>query len=139
VSKNLGRAIMRIIFVFYMGYLTVLLMSQDPTKWIGAPGALSELLKILEPVAHLLSFGLLSFLACAAFFPMPRWGVMCFLGLYGGAIEIIQAAVPHRHAQWTDWLQDLCGIFIGFFFFWLVMVLVRMFRGNNGFRVSGSS
>ena len=130
---------MRITFVFYFFYLTVLLTSEDPGRWISASGNIPDFLRMLTPFAHLLSFTLLSLLAFVACLPIPRWGMLFILGIYGGLIEMVQAAVPYREPGWTDWIQDLCGITIGFIFFWLVIVFMRMMRGNGSLRIPGSS
>lgn len=130
---------MRTAFVAYGVYLTVLLLSQDPTRWIGTTGNVPEFLKMLIPIAHLLSFTVLSFLTFAAGLPVPRWGMLLLLALYGGATEIVQSVIPHRTAEWMDWFQDLGGIAIGFVCLCLAVYLLRMLRGGKSLQIPGSS
>jgi VanZ family protein len=130
---------MRIAFVTYWIYLSILLFSQDPSRWIGSPGNVPELLKILAPYAHMLSFTVLSLLTFAACLPLPRWSVLLFLAVYGGATEFIQGSIPHRTPEWADWFQDLGGIAIGFACFWLMLFLLRMIWKNDILEATGSS
>jgi VanZ family protein len=131
--------IMRIVFLVYWAYLTILLFSQDPTRWVGTPGNVPEFLRILMPYAHILSFTVLSFLTFAACFPLPWWGVMLSLAFYGGATEIIQGIVPHRTPDRADWFQDLGGVAIGFACFWVVVFLMRIKRRNESLEAPSSS
>jgi VanZ family protein len=131
--------IMRIVFIVYWIYLSILLFSQDPTRWIGASGNVPEFLKILMPYAHILSFTVLSLLIFTACFPLPRWGILLLLAIYGGATEIIQGLVPHRTPEWADFFQDLGGVAIGFACFWLTVFLLRMMRKNETLEVPSSS
>jgi len=130
---------MRLVFSVYTIYLSILLLSQDPTRWIGTPGSVPYLLKMLMPLAHTLSFTILSLLSFAACLPLPRWGILLLLAIYGGATEMIQASVPHRTPDWVDWFQDLGGIAIGFACFWFIIFFVRMMRRNEGLQTPGSS
>jgi VanZ family protein len=130
---------MRIVFLVYWIYLSILLFSQDPTRWVGTQGNIPELLKMLMPYAHILSFTVLSFLTFTACLPLPWWGVMLSLAIYGGATEIIQGAVPHRTPEWADWFQDLGGVAIGFACFWFAVFLLRMRRRNDSLEVPSSS
>jgi len=130
---------MRITFLVYWIYLSILLLSRDPTLWIGSPGSVPALLKILMPIAHMLSFTVLSLLTFAACLPLPRWGILLFLAAYGGATEIIQGFIPPRTPDWADWFQDLGGIAVGFACFWLILFLLRMMRKNEKLEAPGSS
>jgi VanZ family protein len=123
--------IMRIVVAAYFVYLTILLFSQDPTRWVSTSGSMPDFLQLLMPIAHLLSFSVLSFLTFASCLPMPKLGIFLFLALYGGATEIIQSAIPHRSRDVMDWLQDLCGIAIGFACFWLAVFFFRIIRRNK--------
>jgi VanZ family protein len=130
---------MRITFVVYWLYLSILLFSQHPEHWVGASGNVPELLKLLMPIAHLLSFTVLSLLTFTACLPLPRWGILLSLAIYGGATEIIQGFIPSRSSDWSDFFEDLGGIAIGFACFWLVLFLLRMMRKNETLEVPGSS
>lgn len=130
---------MRIAVAVYFVYLTILLFSRDPTRWVNTAGNLPVILEMLLPVAHLVSFTVLSFLAFAARMPMPKWGVLLLLALYGGATEIIQAAIPNRSTDWLDWMQDLGGILLGFVCFTFVVFLLAIIRKSDNIRVSTPS
>jgi len=130
---------MRIAFLVYWVYLSILLFSQHPERWIGASGNVPAFLQILMPFAHILSFAVLSLLTFTACLPLPRWSILLFLAVYGGVTEIIQGFIPPRTPELADWLQDLGGIAIGFACFWLVLFLLRMMRKNETFEVPGSS
>jgi VanZ family protein len=130
---------MRLALSAYSIYLSVLLFSQEPTRWINTSSGLLAILKTLSPAAHLISFIILSLLTFAACLPLPRWGVFILLAGYGGATEIIQAAIPHRTSDWGDWFQDLAGIAIGFACFLFIVFLLRLLRKSARLRVSTSS
>ena len=123
----------------YWIYLSILLLSQDPTRWIGTPGRVPELLRILMPFAHILSFTVLSVLVFAACLPLPRWGIILSLAAYGGLTEITQGFIPHRTPEWADWFQDLGGVAIGLACFWLAVFLMRLLRKNEPLPVPYSS
>jgi VanZ family protein len=119
---------MRTAFTVYTVYLSILLLSQNPERWIGATSGVTEFLRMLAPLAHVISFSILSFLTFASALPLPRWGLLCLLALYGGVTELIQYSVPHRTPDWVDWFQDLSGIIIGFLCFSLIICIFRMVR-----------
>jgi hypothetical protein len=112
-----------------------LLLASDPSRWIGVHGNLPYLLRMLLPVAHGLSFFVLAVLALAARWPVPRWGIVLFLMIYGGATEIIQSLVPSRMSDWLDWLQDIGGIAVGAALCWgvasLIGLLLRIRRSRH--------
>ncbi|HEY4761138.1 MAG TPA: VanZ family protein [Thermoguttaceae bacterium] len=130
---------MRITFLFYTVYLTILLLSKDPSLWIGTPGDVPDFLKFCLPYSHLLSFALLSALAFAACWPLARWGILFLLVAYGTATEILQWFIPHRHPGWADWFYDIGGIALGFSCFCLLVFFARMMRGNESIQISSSS
>ncbi len=136
---KLNIIIMRIAFFVYWIYLSVLLFSQHPEHWIGASGNLPEYIKILMPFAHMLSFTILSLLTFTACLPLPRWGILLSLAIYGGATEIIQGFVPPRTPEWADFFEDLGGIAIGFACFCLILYLLRIMRKNETLEAPGSS
>jgi VanZ family protein len=119
---------MRIAFLAYFVYLSILLISQDPARWIGTSGNIPEFLRMLMPIAHSISFAVLSFLTFSACLPIPKWGILFSLAIYGGVTELIQSAIPHRSLELMDWIQDLCGILLGFALFWIAVFFVRILR-----------
>jgi VanZ family protein len=138
-SNRFYIVVMRIIFFLYWVYLSILLFSRDPARWVNPYGNLPELLKMLMPYAHVLSFTVLSILTFAAFLPLPRWGILLVLLFYGGVSETMQGLVPSRTPEWADLIQDLAGVVAGFACFWFVMLLLKMFRKNSVPEASGSS
>ena len=107
------QALIRAVSVAYLAFLTLLLLTADPSRLIGCGGGLPWLLRSLMPVAHLLSFFMLAVLALSARWPAPAWGIVLVLSLYGGMTEITQGFLPPRTPRWTDWFQDVAGIAVG--------------------------
>jgi len=62
---------------------------------------------------HALGFLLLALLGAASW-PGRRARVLLALAVYGGAIEMAQAASGYRFGEWLDWGADLAGLAIGF-------------------------
>lgn len=73
---------------------------------------------------HVFAFSVLAVLGIRSYpaFIVP---VVVGLFLYGGLIEVLQAVLPWRHAEWLDILADSVGVLIG----WGVERLVR-FSGH---------
>jgi hypothetical protein len=105
------QALIRVVSVAYLAFLTLLLWTADPSRLIG--GEVSWLLRSLLPVAHLVSFFVLAVLALSARWPAPAWGIVLVLSLYGGMTELVQGFTPHRRPEWGDWFQDVAGIAVG--------------------------
>lgn len=116
--------LMRCVCIGYVVFLTLLLLTSDPSRLIGIHGKLPWLLQMAFPAVHAITFLVLAVLALAARWPIPRWGVIVILASYGGMTEIIQAFVPHRSPEWLDWFQDLAGIAVGAALCWSFFVFV---------------
>ena len=119
--------LMRIVCIGYFIFLTSLLLTTAPARLIGIRGEWPWLLRVLDPAAHLISFWVLAVLALMTRWPVPRWGIVLALAIYGGMTEIVQGYVPHRTPRWTDWFQDLIGIALGTACCWGVATLVGKF------------
>lgn len=68
-----------------------------------------------DKLNHLLAFAALAFSAGLGF-PTPRavrFGAPLALLAYGGLVELMQARVPQRSAEWADLLADGLGIACG--------------------------
>jgi VanZ family protein len=115
--------LMRIVCVGYFIFLTLLLLTTDPAKLIGMRRGLPWILQTMMPLAHTISFLTLAVLALMTRWPVPRWGIVLILAIYGGMTEAIQSRVPHRTPEWTDWCQDLAGIALGTACCWGVAIL----------------
>jgi VanZ family protein len=70
---------------------------------------------------HLLAFSVLAVLGIRSY---PAFIVPVIVGLflYGGLIEVLQAVLPWRYADWLDILADSVGVLIG----WGIERLVRL-------------
>jgi VanZ family protein len=110
--------LLRLLFVGYFAYLNLLLLTPDPFRLVGSSRRFVHFLEVLEPLAHGISFTVLTILALFAGRPLPRWALILGLAGYGALTEILQNFVPHRTPEWKDWFQDLGGIAIGFCITW---------------------
>jgi hypothetical protein len=108
----------------YVLFLTLLLLSSNPSGLIGYCGGLPRFLRQIMPSAHLLSFSMLAVLALLPRWPVPRWCIVLMLAAYGGMTEIAQGFIPPRTPEWQDWFQDLGGLAIGAAFCWGAMLLI---------------
>jgi len=130
---------MRIIFLGYLGYITLLLLSEDPLQWVGFPRQQLVWIDMFLLAAHFLCFFMLTLLALAAAWPMPWWGIGTGLGNYALVTELLQGLTTSRHPEWMDFFQDLGGIAVGLGFGWLVATAWRSFRTPaQNVRVQGS-
>jgi hypothetical protein len=124
--------LMRGVCIGYFVFLTLLLLTSDPSRLIFVHGPLPWLLQALLPVAHVVSFLVLAVLALTPRWPVPRWMVVAFLACYGGMTEIIQGFVPRRTPEWADWFQDLGGIVAGTALCWAVAAVFGLLMRNRG-------
>jgi hypothetical protein len=115
--------------VGYLIFLTLLLLTSDPSRLIGFRGDLPWVLRSLMPLAHAVSFTTLAILALVTRWPVPRWIIVLTLVVYGGLTEVFQGFVPHRTPDWADWLQDIAGVVAGVGCCWGTAVLVGMLIG----------
>ena len=86
--------LMRIVCIGYFVFLTLLLLSHDPTRVIGMQGGLPWILQVMLPIAHIISFMVLAILALMTL-ACAGWSIV----LYYGMTEFIQGYVPfpERH------------------------------------------
>jgi VanZ family protein len=108
----------------YVVFLTLLLLSKDPSMVIGCRGHLPTFLRQLMPAAHLVSFLVLAMLALLPRWPVPRWCIVLMLAAYGGMTEIVQGFIPPRTPEWQDWFQDLGGLALGVALCWGITLLI---------------
>jgi len=118
---------MKTLFFAYSVLLTMLLLSRDPSRFVGEE---IWLLHMLDSIAHLASFLVLAVLALAPKWPLPRWTVILGLVAYGGATESLQQLVPGRTGEWADLLQNLAGIAAGAAIWWIAADIWRA-RSRN--------
>lgn len=65
-----------------------------------------------DKAQHALGFAALGLAGLLAYPQRPRT-VLAALLLYGGAIELAQAATGWRFGEWSDWLADGIGLLLG--------------------------
>ncbi|MCA9176325.1 MAG: VanZ family protein [Planctomycetales bacterium] len=72
-----------------------------------------------DKVAHFLAYALLAFLLAWTVYPERRGRALGYLALllgataYGAIDEWLQQYVPHRTADWRDWIADILGAGLG--------------------------
>jgi hypothetical protein len=121
------RILKRLIFFGYLGYLTILLLTRDPLRWVEFTPSMNFWIARIMPWAHLVSFFLLTVLAVVARWPLPWWGLGAALCGYAASTEILQS-LTGRDPEWNDFIQDCAGIGIGLAGSWLTLLLVRSFH-----------
>lgn len=130
------QSVIRVIAIAYLIFITVLLLTSDPTRIVGFNGRLLPLLRALAPWAHLLSFLTLSVLVLAARWPAPRWCVVLLLIAYATLTELAQSLVPNRTGEWKDWFMNLAGIAVSAVFCWTVASLAGAIASRRRRRCS---
>lgn len=97
---------------FWALLLAITTLSLLPVAYL-PPQAFS----IWDKAQHALAFAAL---AVAALLAYPRHPGRVLLGLllYGGAIELAQAATGWRYGEWSDWLADAVGLAAGALLAW---------------------
>ena len=129
------QSLMRAFCIAYLILLTLLLLSEDPTRVIGLHDRMPWILLKLMPYAHVLSFTVLAVLALGVRWPVPRWGIILMAAVYGGMTQFLQGFTVHRTPRWTDWFHDLEGIAIGTALCWFAALMVgrftRLRRGRD--------
>jgi hypothetical protein len=125
----------RLICAVYLAFLTALLLTANPLRFIGIRGPAPSLLKSLMPAAHLLSFGLLAVLALSTRWLAPRWAVVLILIGYAAMTEVTQGYFPPRTPKWIDWFQDVAGILLAAAMCWLAARIIAAVGG----RVKGAA
>jgi len=121
--------LMRIVCLGYAVFLTLLLLNNYPERLIGMREGLPWVLRAMHPAAHVISFCVLAVLALTTRWPVPRWGIVLILAIYGGMTEIAQGFTLMRTPRWTDWFQDVIGIAAGAACCWAIAMLAGMYTG----------
>jgi len=114
----------------YWILLTVLLLVPNPAALVG----LREV-----PIfpwgkfgIHLMFFTILSVLVHATRWPKRPWlPLIALLVVYGITTETMQLFVPHRTARVMDAIENILGIAVGAYIYWLVIWLVQPHRKAN--------
>jgi VanZ family protein len=110
-------------WLFWCVMLVVLALTLTP-----APPNLTIGLSHEDKWHHALGFAgltLLGLCSRASRSQHAPWRLLVFLLAVGGGIEVLQAFIPNRGAEWLDWLADAAGIAMGWGLFALAHALVR--------------
>jgi VanZ family protein len=94
-------------FAFWSCLIAVTVLSLLPTDFLPPP-----VFSLWDKAQHALGFAGLALLGLLAY-PQRPWQVAVMLLLYGGAIEVAQAATGWRYGEWFDLLADAVGIGVG--------------------------
>lgn len=71
----------------------------------------------MDKIGHLGSFFCLSYLTHLAF--KPRWYLLVItLAGYGIFIELVQSTLPYRSASIADFVADMFGVLLFYFYHW---------------------
>jgi VanZ family protein len=81
-------------------------------------------LDIWDKAQHAFGFAWLAFLGLLAYPRRPN-AVAASLLVYGGAIELAQAATGWRYGEWSDLAADGVGILLGALAWWLLRRIAR--------------
>lgn len=92
---------------FWALLLCVAVLSLLPTDYLPPP-----IFSLWDKAQHALAFTALAALGLQAY-PRRRWQVLAGLLVFGGLIELAQAATGWRHGEWADWLADAVGLALG--------------------------
>ncbi len=103
---------MRKLCVGYWLLLTLLLWSRDPLDWFDN-SSVDAVHDRLEPIAHFISFGLLTLIVLSTPWKISCGWLLVILAGYSAATELVQGLIPGRSMELVDLLQDLTGILAG--------------------------
>jgi len=92
---------------FWLCLAAVTVMSLLPTSYLPPP-----VFSVWDKAQHALGFLVLIVLGLIAY-PQRVWYLPPMLLVYGGAIELAQAATGWRYGEWLDLLADGVGILAG--------------------------
>jgi VanZ family protein len=99
---------------FWIGLAAVTVLSLMPTDFLPPP-----VFSLWDKAQHALGFAVLTALGLLAY-PQRPWRMALALLIFGGAIEVAQAATGWRHGDWFDLFADAVGIVLGGGFFRLM-------------------
>jgi len=97
---------------FWALLLGVALLSLMPTSYLPP-----QVFSLWDKAQHALAFATLALLGLRAF-PRYPWHLAAGLLVFGGAIELAQAATGWRHGEWGDMLADAVGLGAGALLAW---------------------
>ena len=99
--------------LFWCYTAVILLLTLSPATYLKPLSTFT----FWDKAEHGLSFALLAWLALLAWPTRPLRLLLALL-VFGGAIELVQAATGWRSGEWADWLADGIGLGLGWLF-WL--------------------
>ena len=92
---------------FWALLVCVTVLSLLPTDYLPP-----QIFSLWDKAQHALAFAALAALGLQAY-PHRRWRVLAGLLVFGGLIELAQAATGWRYGEWADWLADAVGLALG--------------------------
>ena len=114
-------------WTFWLLLLIVVALTLSPTTYLP-----SQAFTLWDKAQHALAFAALGALGALAY--PRRLGLLAAnLLLFGGAIELAQAATGWRSGDWADWLADAVGLVAG------LVLVARLSRCAVARRPAGRS
>jgi len=111
------------ICIAYWCLLTVLLLARDPAALVGLDRV--PVFPWGDLGIHFTAFAVLGLLVHVSRWPKgPGWTLLVLLA-YAVATESLQALVPPRTVQLTDYAENVLGIAAGSAFYWTVWSVLR--------------
>ncbi len=103
----------RVLCLAYLAVFSWLLLTEDPARILPWKSSLKTVGGTAAPLAHLMGFTVLTFLAFASRWPIRR--AMVVLALFGCAsgTELLQRLVPRRTPEFGDFALNVVGITLG--------------------------
>ena len=117
------RVALKLLSVVSLLVLAWLLLSSIPPRVFPRPQQVAEPFSTALVLGHFLCFTAVTFLALWSRWSLPRPAILLLLVLGGVATEFLQMAVPGRHPDVFDGLQNLVGIALGASVWWAVATL----------------
>ncbi len=104
------------VFWLYLG--AMLLLTLSPAPYLKPLSSFT----FWDKAEHGLAFAALAWLALLVW-PARPLRLLLVLLVFGGAIELLQAATGWRSGEWADWLADGIGLVCG----WLCWLVIHRF------------
>jgi VanZ family protein len=130
-SDRLLMTLIRLGFLAYFVYLTLLLLTPDPFRLVFGGTKVNHLLVQMYSIAHFICFTILTVFALLACRPWSVWITASLLVAYASGTELLQKLIPPRTAEWQDWFQDLGGIVFGIGIIWVLATVWNAWRGSQ--------
>ncbi len=113
------------IAIWRLSFCTLLLVAM----WLALVPAdqLPSTFYFWDKAEHALGFSVLTLLGMVSFPGRIRW-LVCGLLLFGAGIEYAQYLTGWRQGDWADWVADCAGLVMGFVFWKVTILLIKIRR-----------